>query len=444
LAGGSPIDFFKSRFVCSSIIFFVIAVAASNLTQSYISKYAFPDHSYVWWTVSHLRGLTEEEKHPDVAFLGSSLMVSAAIETDVETYGYALDMTLYRRAKFFDQVVEERTGRKNRTLNLASPAQLPSDSYLTLKAAIHEGVRPKVVLYGMAPRDFINGTNVEYPFETACYQYLRRIIATSDIDAALDRATEKSTAGRWLPIPVSWNLLDQPTLRRLFSTAPIMRAAVDLRVAAEVSAADFLSSVMSNLKVASNLAIPERHFLYVRYLLPNFKPLHMVPGALLAGWTYNSKKKGPDYYDNTQAYVERYANPSEAFYTSQMAALQKIVELCNAEHIKLVIINMPIREANASILSSAWRARYDRDLKQETAKLGTTFLDLCDFSRYSKADYGDPVHLNGKGGKKFTDILVSSLMADKILVGATGSSDSSSNSSSTGSSTSPSLPVHDE
>jgi hypothetical protein len=70
----------KSRFVCASIFYFAIALAATSLTQQLVSKYAFPDHSYVWWTVSHLRGLTEGEKRPDLAFLGSSLMVSTAIE----------------------------------------------------------------------------------------------------------------------------------------------------------------------------------------------------------------------------------------------------------------------------------------------------------------------------------------------------------------------------
>lgn len=402
-------SFLKSRFVCASIIYFVVAFAAIGLTQQLVSKYAFPDHSYVWWTVSHIRGLTEEEKHPDLAFLGSSLMVSTAIETDVETYKFALDMTLYRRAKFFDEVMGERTGRKVRTLNLASPAQLPSDSYLTLKEAIAEGVRPGVVLYGIAPRDFINGTAVEYPFETACYQYLRRLISTDDIDKALDNATAQSSSFPWNTLPVSWNLIDQPTLRRFFSMQPIMRAAVDLRVLAEANAADFAGSILNGL------GIGERHFLYVRYLLPNFKPLHMVPGALLAGWTYNSKKKGPDYYDNTQAYIERYANPSEQFYTSQMASLKEIVALCNREKIKLVVINMPIREVNVSILSPQWRARYKQDIERETAKVQTTFMDLCFFNQYTQDDYGDPVHLNGKGGRKFTDTLVAALVDGNIV-----------------------------
>lgn len=405
-------SFLKSRFVCASILYFLIALAATGLTQQIVSKYAFPDHSYVWWTVSHLRGLTAEEKHPDMAFLGSSLMVSTAIETDVETYKMALDMTLYRRAKFFDEVVQQKTGRKVRTLNLASPAQLPSDSYLTLKEAISEGVRPGIVLYGIAPRDFINGTSVEYPFETACYQYLRRLISTEEIDRALDDATAQSSTWPWNTVPVSWNLLDQPTLRRFFSMQPIMRAAVDLRVLAEVSAAEYVGSLLNGL------GIGERHFLYVRYLLPNYKPLHMVPGALLAGWTYNSKKKGPDYYDNTQAYVERYANPSVQFYTSQMASLKEIVALCNQENIKLVVINMPIREVNVSILSPQWRSRYRQDIERETGKVHTTLIDLCDFNRYTLSDYGDPVHLNGKGGRKFTDILVSALMERKIVTGA--------------------------
>lgn len=401
----------RSRFVCASVVFFGLALTASLLTKQFISEYAFPDHSYVWWTVSHLRGLSESEKRPDVAFLGSSLMVSSAIETDVETYAMALDMTLYRRAKYFEEVVRDRTGKNIRTLNLASPAQLPSDSYLTLKESIAEGVRPGIVLYGIAPRDFINGTNVEYPFETACYQYLRRLIPTDDIDRALDQATAKNSGWPWNTLPVSWNLLDQPTLRRFFSTQPVMRAAVDLRVVCEVSTQELVGVVLNRL------GIPQRHFLYVRYLLPNFKPLHMVPGALLAGWTYNSKKKGPEYYDNTQAYVERYANPSQAFYDSQMASLNRIVELCHGEGIKLVVINMPIREDNVAILSRQWRSRYERDLRQKTAGLGTTYLDLCHFDQYTKADYGDPVHLNGKGGRKFTQTLISRLMSADIIDG---------------------------
>ena len=106
-------------------------------------------------------------------------MVAAIAECDANYLKHSLDLATYRGASYMDTVLHDKLGGTFNTMNLSAPGQMPSDAYLTLKAALKEGMKPNVIVYGLAPRDFLDGT-MQSPSDTEAFKYLRRSVDISD------------------------------------------------------------------------------------------------------------------------------------------------------------------------------------------------------------------------------------------------------------------------
>ena len=119
--------------------------------------------------------------------------------------------------------------------------------------------------------------------------------------------------------------------------------------------------------------------------------------------------------DNRRDYMDRYRNPDQRLYETQFRFLDRIVDTCEKENIKLVLVQMPITQENVQLLKPVVYSKYKADLARVCADNKIPLLDLCKFEQYSKNDYRDTVHLNGFGGKKFVDNLVTAIGADKQL-----------------------------
>jgi hypothetical protein len=156
---------------------------------------------------------------------------------------------------------------------------------------------------------------------------------------------------------------------------------------------------------------------------PSHTPLQLylkrtlMPATVYAGIAFTlPTRPGTAMFDDITIYKGRYRNPDPSIYRAQFKFLQRLADLCKQEQIKLVLVEMPITERNVSLIKPRDYQAYKSDLSLLAERNCLPLLNLCQFECYDfQSDYKDSVHLNGYGGKKFVDHLVSHLSTSPVM-----------------------------
>ncbi|MBC7999750.1 MAG: hypothetical protein IAF58_17485 [Leptolyngbya sp.] len=347
-------------------------------------RFTYPYKTWTSWTVEKLRSDTERR---NLAILGSSLTVTALSEADAKLAGHAIDLSDYRDAHFLDHELEKKLHAKFRSINLSSPGQMPSDAYLTLKSALALGHHPPIVVYAIAPRDFIDGT-MDDPTQTEAFKILERVVDTED--AANELA------------PSGWSKVFQTIKQNCYLVAN----AIDIQMDTSQTVENLLRPIAALAPGRPNWTWKERFSFF-----PNYRPMEVMPGALMAEvvspvWPANVLP------GDLSSYRARYHNYNSSAFKKQLDFLKRVSQLCREERIELVLVNMPIQECNLALLSPVARAHYLSEITLFAKQNDISFYDLCKPSEYSTNDYRDSVHLNATGGQKFVQKLVQTMTAD--------------------------------
>ncbi len=390
IAGDAPVPFVDRRkngprlkrgFNSVFIIAF-IAYAAINLYMSFSAPIDFDPYKYIyrgwsWWIFNDLR---EHPQPHNVALLGSSLMVSAVAGTDANFLNQKIDLTKYHKAAYLDDRLQSKFGGKFNTFNLSAPGQMPSDAFMMLKGMMNTADRPEVVIYGVAPRDFIDST-LSSPVDTEPFHYLKRIVNLDDVSSALFRSPQ-SKLDFWLQ-------------KSLY----FYQYSLDCEMAVD-------EFVTQRLAV---LLPPDKNHPFTWWdrtrLLPNYLPGEIKPDAMISA-PMDLKTARENFADNTKEYIQRYKKPDRHIYKTQFIFLNKLAEFCQREKIELVIVNMPITRYNVSILKPQVYLNYIQALREWSFYHNFLAYDLSNFEKYERSDFHDSVHLNAFGGKKLFDNIV--------------------------------------
>lgn len=374
----------KSVFLLALIAFVAINAFLSFTGPVRFDRFEFPYRGWAWWTYHDLR---KSNKLHNVALLGSSLMVSAINGCDANYLNKNLDLTAYHGASYLDSNLERNFGGSFDTFNLSAPGQMPSDAYLALRAMVESHNRPDVVIYGIAPRDFIDST-LSSVCDTEPFKYLHRIVNIDKVSHKIFRSV--------------WGKLDWWLQRVVY----LYGFSMDYQMCFVDSAGQGLARVLPAPYTNKPFTWWDR-----RDLLPTYKIGEIHPMAVMTG-PVDRKAVLSRWRDNTLEYERRYRTPDKHTYKTQVYFLKKLMQYCNKERIKLVVVNMPITLYNAGMLAPGVYMKYVEAMREASFEHGVAFYDLADFIRYRKEDYYDSVHLNAFGGKKFVDHLVEKLERD--------------------------------
>jgi hypothetical protein len=369
---------------------FLIALAffaCFNAFCSFFNPFAFDPFKYsykgwAWWTMNDLK--RSNDVH-NVAVLGSSLMVSAIAGCDANYLNKPLDLTKYHQVSYLDDKLEAALGGHFKSFNLSAPGQMPSDAYLSLRAMVGTSARPDVVIYGIAPRDFVDSM-LNGPNDTEPFKYLTRFVNIDEVMTHEFRSL--------------WGKLEWCLQRVLFLYGHSL---------------DFRLAFGDGVDVALNKIAPKpwtsRQFTWWdrTKILPNYIPGEIYPEAVMSTPLKESEIK---FADNTEEYKRRYKTPDPETFKTQMYFLRKLAEFCQRERIQLVLVNMPIMQCNLEMLPTHVLHEYLTELRKFAWNTEIPYFDLCNFGTYTKKDYHDTVHLNAFGGKKFFDELASAMVND--------------------------------
>jgi len=360
----------------------ILLFVMGNFALTFYNPIEFDPYKYLyrgwtWW------GFNDMKKSPEVhnvALLGSSLMVSAVAGVDANYLNKTLDLSQYHNAKYLDDNLHTRFGGTFKTLNLSIPGQMPSDAYMTLKAMVATSNRPGIVVYGVAPRDFIDST-MSSAADTEAFQFLRRIVPIDNVASQVFRSPFDK---------LQWYI------NRTFY---VSEHSADLQLIAKDKAEEFVNKV-----VARPQAKPFTWWDRIK-LLPSYLPGEIRELAVMTG-PITEEAARTRWVNNAPEYVERYKRTDMHVYNTQFFFMDEIAKFCKKERIELVVVNMPITQYNINLLGPQRYMEFVMKLRMFALGNNIAMYDMCTPSNYSQNDFHDSVHLNAYGGKKFFDQLV--------------------------------------
>lgn len=376
---------FRSVFLLATAIFFAGNFCMSFFDPIAFDPYKFPYKGWSWWTFNSLR---QQSGVSNIALLGSSTMVSAAAGSDANFLKKPLDLTEHHRSCYLEHKLKESLPGKFRSFSLAAPGQMPSDAYITLRGMVASVTRPDVVIYGLAPRDFVDST-LTAPGDTDAFKFLTRLVNIEDVAHKVFRSP--------------FSKLDWFLQKLIFTYGQ----SLDIRLALAEPTSAVLDYLLPRPWSSTPFTWWDR-----QKLLPGYLPAEIHPEAVMAG-PIDRKTAESRYTNNTFEYVQRYKNPDKEVFKTQFYFLSKLAEYCRKERIELVLVNMPITLENISLLRPGAYISYLQHLKEFALVHDIPFYDLNDFGRYGRKDFHDSVHLNAFGGQKFFEDVASAIVQDR-------------------------------
>src|SRR6185436_18614156 len=105
------------------------------------------------WTTAQ-RYLASDSR-PDIVFLGSSLVINAVNAADAVHENRVCDSWLHHRYVSFEKLFADSTGTSPQTFVFATSGQFVSDAYALTRALFTGKLKPRCIVYGVGPRDFM-------------------------------------------------------------------------------------------------------------------------------------------------------------------------------------------------------------------------------------------------------------------------------------------------
>ena len=375
---------FRSKFLLAMAIFVAFNATMTFFQPIHFDPYKFSYKGWAWWTFNELRNT---KRISNVALLGSSTMVSAVAGCDANYLNKGLDLTNHHQSVYLEDQFKKNFPGDYKTFSLAAPGQMPSDAYISLKGMVANSTRPDVVIYGLAPRDFVDST-LAAPGDTDAFKYVTRLV---NIDEVAQRVFRNP-----------FGKLDWLLQRTIY----LYGYALDVRLALDELETNVLNKVLPRPWTKTPFTWWDRN-----KLLPNYMPAEIHPEAVMAG-PIDRKTADAKFTDNTFEYLTRYNHPDKHTYKTQMYFLNKIAEFCHKERVELILVNMPIMLDNIRLLKPGGYMGYLQALREFGIVHNVAVYDLNDFARYARPDFHDTVHLNAFGGQKFLDDVANAVHRD--------------------------------
>ncbi len=352
--------------------------------------------------VSKLPAFFDAKERPELLVLGSSLPMEAIARYDAEYTGSFNEKSLnevrqYTGAKYLEHLIEQKNGTKLSAFNLTCVACMASDAELILRRAIDAGRSPKIVIFGMGPRDFID--NVAPP-------------------------TGKS--------PVCQLLSNRTTLPEIFSEVRTLDETRDLLLGQLV----YLYKVRTDYKTmltgwACDLLAHPADLYESNQLAKLSKKAAEEKGIAVAASPAQDQTAASEIktrevckidQENDQSsteqkraqfadlpeWRERYLPANVDRFEKEKASFQKMLDTCKKKGIRMIVVNMPITNENKEIIPRKLFERYQNEVCTMPAQYGDEMLDLDGSGAFQLSDFYDSAHVNAQGGKKVQDLMVSS------------------------------------
>lgn len=376
----------------SPLSYCVIALATlaildigARLTWQYlpIDHYNSPNRSWVWWAIKDFR---QQQQAPDVVLLGSSLMMNALHGGDSTHYNRPENAAFHHRSHYFEELLKKKHDQNVSTFAFAIGGQMASDAYVISSRVLTGDKKPKTIVYGIAPRDFMDNT-LTSPASTETFRYVGRISDLSDEE--------------WEARKGFWERVEY-----LFSRASFLyQKRLDFVYLQNHGMKQLLTAL--GQKMDLNHAPFELRGIALVQLPEDTGPSDLCFTPYI--------KAQARYANNLDQYRYRYLPFKPKIYLTQLSYLEKLVKFAHDNGIEMVLVNMPITKENMDIMPPNFYNIYKKDVLAVAGKYNAQIIDLNDQKRFPKEYFEDSVHLNGLGAVNFFEVLADKFSSARAI-----------------------------
>lgn len=371
--------------VVNVVISYAVPHPARVVDEAYIQSSgseARQQGKWTWWITRNYLG----RRHaPDIATLGSSQMGSATFSADASTLKKPLDCVLHRSSSTLEKELYDRTGKRVDTFNFAMGGSMASDAYMFSSALFKADKKPRMVVIGVSPRDFIDNT-LPSVSATEPFNFFAPFVELGDLShvAFPDVLAELNFFIRQnLPLERIHDTIDQ-LAKNYQNEAPTQMTAIP-------KASEHKSLLRAVLGSADEVRLNE-------WLIPETIP----------AWIFE---------DNTKEYLARFRNCRPPLYESEKAFFKAFLANMDAQHIPVLVVGMPSLAANRTILPNDFWTQFRGDVAAMCKTHNARWVDHTGDPQFELPDYLDTVHLNAKGGKKIFAEIAKAITEDPELRG---------------------------
>ncbi|CAN5375363.1 hypothetical protein BH11CYA1_BH11CYA1_46710 [soil metagenome] len=331
-----------------------------------------------YYVVSKLPQFLNSNSSPNVIMTGSSLFLHPAIRCDDRLNGrltrydalYIRDVIdPYISCEYLASLINKTTGKAVKVTNLATAGALFSDQYMVFKKCLAKGKKPEVVVCDISPRSFLDRNQSELE-KTPVYLVMANYLSLEDLleaKASLASIMQSVVGSRWS------YLRDRCEYREVFENfaCRISNRPGDLFHAQQKGAEN------------SKEEIP--------IIQPTAK---------------DEAKSGPVYtpkpFDERDLnyYRKVYLPIDWNMYGKEMEFLRLYLAMAEAKKISVVMVQMPIPQANRALLPEDLIEKYTSDVAELAKRYKATLVEPAKSAQYGSSDFEDNAHLNAEGGEK--------------------------------------------
>jgi hypothetical protein len=296
---------------------------------------------------------------PTVVLLGSSLIMHPFWSMDSEL-GDVGDIFHHHESYRMAHDLSTAGVDKPVVYSLAVFGEMISDAYIYVNDFLKGDKKPKLVVFGIAPRDF---NDADLPAPTASFTF-KRLVGLKNIGRY---------ASDYMP---GWS--DQADFA-LNHTCFLYGKR--WRLQHEIS-----KGMNKSLGVVG-----------LNQEEPVKTDAHSAHAGFMLGGTRQER-----FEISTREYTRRYQGIGEKDLSLQMGFLSKIFQTCQSRGIKLIVVNMPLTPVNRALMPVGFYDRYREQVSSLVKQYGTNtkLIDLGQSPIFKDHDYWDTAHLNNLGGHK--------------------------------------------
>jgi hypothetical protein len=333
--------------------------------------------TWVWWATKEY---LSAQPPPSVVLLGSSLVMHSISRLDADYLNKDLDYVHHHRSQYLEDTLTKTMGTKSTCFNFALPGGMMSDDYIVARALFSDKRKPKVVVLGLSLRDFIDN-GVHCAGATPAFRYLKRFTNTDDLAE--------------LAMPQIWQRIDYWLGKYVYLWGKKLELQVWLgqmtdKMLGPIAAKTSVPSKLGNLDLERNLPVNLR-------------------SEVEEGMFIVKAHQSYSFDDNSTEYKKRYRSANPSLFKIQTEFLRMLLQYCNNNGIKVIVVNMPITSQNVGLMPAGSYSKYLQALQEASQQAHCKFLDLHTIGKFTNSDFYDTSHMNSSGGKKLADALVREL-----------------------------------
>lgn len=353
--------------------------------------------NWIWWIT---RNYLVDGKNADLVYMGSSQMGAALYASEAAYLKHPVDTVTQRRSTLTEKLLHDKIGADTTAFNVSMGGAMVSDQYMISKTLFNSDHKPKMVVIGVNPRDFIDNS-MPSASATDSFKYLSPYVdlgslstnAFPDLIGWMDWQINNA-----LPTKVTGEQLKACLPEIVIKALPAQPARVvseDGSVAAEGQSTKKAAGDKGNSDVLKAIYGNQGEVRPDEWLV--------VPCSWGA------------FKDNTKEYEVRYKDPNPAIYPNQKKFFEAYLANLQRENIKVLVVGMPSLWPNRALLPDKFWVDFRQYLSRTSTEYGAEFVDAFADPKFDSRVYLDTVHLNSAGGERLVSIVTDAIAkSDKL------------------------------